>query len=63
MNELDALDLARLAAEALGEARCRRYLFDRPYRQDPPAAADGAPLVPATAPAPAGRSDRPERRG
>jgi hypothetical protein len=41
MNELDALDLASLAARALGEPRCRRYLFDRPYNQDPPVDAAG----------------------
>jgi len=64
MNELDALDLASLAARALGEARCRRYLFDRPYSEEPPVASDGAAASdrPSAKTLPAGRGEGSERR-
>jgi hypothetical protein len=68
MNELDALDLAALAARALGEARCRRYLFDRPCSEEAPAdvesaAASAAAKAPPANPRPPARGEGAERRG
>ncbi|CAN7303173.1 hypothetical protein LJR225_001647 [Phenylobacterium sp. LjRoot225] len=60
MNELDALDLASLAARALGEPRCRRYLFDRPDSQDAPV--DAASSRPAPNPLLPGWEDALEHR-
>jgi len=56
------LELSPFAARSFGEARCRRYLFDRPDALDPPppvdalASSGGAPKPP-----PAGWEDGQER--